>query len=378
MAGVLVVRRETVVRPGEWGRRAFVGLDPTRPAFLMPYWKVLLVRPADSWLHRAWSGFVSNEAQPLDALATAMWEYGEAVVVLCPRLTDEMVESCPRAFDYWQSDVREAFTALQQQTVGGSSAVQFRIEHVLGSYADFGVAVFSGRRREPPVIEGFAREFFRSGDGRSLQEWMVQWRDGTLAYKPDAAVSGRTAQRSGDAGLSEGSQPNRSKETAMSGKSGWDGIASEEILDKLEAKDIETDTVLLTINRAFIQTIPDKRTGEVRDEFLCIEFIEFPKKGLRCSKTMAASFRALQAAGKLQHGFNDIDASFPWEGLTVPIYKKEVIYDNPETREKEKFLKLFAVAPGGFDKALAEFPRLGGAAVRRTRAVTKQTTRRAK
>ena len=367
------MKPSAVIGPSEWGRRAFTGLDPTRPAYIAPHWKVLLVRPLDTGLYDTWAGFASSEVKHLHWLALAMWEQSEAVVVLCPRITEEMSESCPRYFDYWQSDVHEAFADVQRQSVGGASEVRFRIEFVLGSYADFGLAVFSGKRREPPIVEGFAREYFRSGEGRGLHDWMVQWRNGTLAFTPDAAASQRTTRRSTTTSP-VGSQPNRSEETQMSSNP-WKSIANEGILDKLEAKDIGTDTVLLTVSRAFIQTIPNKETGEVLDEFLCIEFKEFPKKGLRCNKTMAASFRALQAAGKLQAGFNDIDASFPWEGLTVPMYKKEVVYDNRETGEQEKHLKLYAVAPSGFDKALAEFPRLGAAPVRRARPAAKKAGR---
>ena len=136
-------------------------------------------------------------------------------------------------------------------------------------------------------------------------------------------------------------------------KGPWEAIASEAIIDKLEAKDIEGSEVTLTVERAFIQTIPDTKTGEVLDEFLCIEFREFPKKGLRCNKTQGAGFRALAAKGKLPSDFNDIDASFPWEGHSVPLYKKEVAF------EGVKYLKLYPVAPGAFDRALVDFPRLG-------------------
>lgn len=148
-------------------------------------------------------------------------------------------------------------------------------------------------------------------------------------------------------------------------KGPWDNISSEAILDKLEAKDIETDQVTLTVQRAFVQTISDSRTGEVKDEFLCVEFKEFPKKGLRCNKTQAAGFRVLAAKRKLPSEFNDIDASFEWEGHLVPLYKKDVAF------EGEVYPKLYPVAPGAFDRALLDFPRLGDAA-------KKKSTRRGK
>lgn len=138
----------------------------------------------------------------------------------------------------------------------------------------------------------------------------------------------------------------------------WDRVASEGILDKVKSEDVPTEQVILTIARASMKTIFAKGTGEVLDEYLSVEFSEFPRKELRCSKTQAASFRALAAAGKLPNDYNAVDASFAWEGLSVPLYKREVTFNNPETKEVETYLKLFAVAPGAFDKALAEFPRM--------------------
>lgn len=144
----------------------------------------------------------------------------------------------------------------------------------------------------------------------------------------------------------------------MSGMNPWDRVASEGILDKLKSEDVATDTVILTVSRASMKTIYAKATGEVIDEYFSVEFAEFPKKELRCSKTQAASFRALAASDKLPNNYNAIDASFAWEGLSIPLHKKEVAFDNRETGEKEKYMKLFAVAPGGFDKALVDFPRI--------------------
>lgn len=138
----------------------------------------------------------------------------------------------------------------------------------------------------------------------------------------------------------------------------WDRVASEGILDKLKAEDISTEQVILTVQRASMKTIFAKVTGEVIDEYFSVEFAEFPKKELRCSKTQAASFRALAASGKLPNNFNAVDASFDWEGLSIPMHKKNVDFTEPGTKEVQTFVKLFAVAPGGFDKALVDFPRI--------------------
>jgi hypothetical protein len=138
-------------------------------------------------------------------------------------------------------------------------------------------------------------------------------------------------------------------------KNPWGGIAGEEIIAKLEAKDIASETVVLTIKRAFIETIYEKGTGEVLDTKLVVEFDEFPKKGLKCNKTQGNAFRALVAAGKLPNDFNEVDESWGWEGLSVPLYKKDVEYKG------ETFPKLYPVSPSAFDSALVGMKKAGAA-----------------
>lgn len=140
----------------------------------------------------------------------------------------------------------------------------------------------------------------------------------------------------------------------MSNKSGFQGVAGEAFKPKLTAEMIKTENVVLTIARAFKITIIDQGTGEVKEQEFAVEFAEFPEHTLRCSKTQGATWRALVAAGKLPDNFNPVDESWDWEGLSVPLYKKEVEYN------KEKFLKLFPCSAAAFDEALATWPTLTG------------------
>jgi len=140
----------------------------------------------------------------------------------------------------------------------------------------------------------------------------------------------------------------------MSNKSGFHGIAGEAFKDKLTAEMIKTDNVVLTIARAFKLTIFEKGTGEVLEQEFAVEFAEFPEHTLRCSKTQGATWRALVAAGKLPDNYNPVDESWDWEGLSVPLYKKEVAYG------KDKFLKLFPCSAAAFDESLASWPTLTG------------------
>lgn len=146
---------------------AFGGLDPTRPAYIAPYWKILFIRPEGTSLHHAWLGVTSNQIALFDALALDLWEAPESVVVVAPR-TAASRESCPLTFHYWFTDVERAMLNMQRQVAGGASPTQYRVEPVRGQTADFALAIFTGQGRVPPIIDGFSSKYFFSGDGRAI------------------------------------------------------------------------------------------------------------------------------------------------------------------------------------------------------------------
>lgn len=155
-----------------YGQRAFAGLTPSRPAYICPWWKVVLVRPFETRLHEAWTGVSDNTPKLFDKMAMDMWNAEtEVVFALGVRIPAGVEASCPRTYYYWWEDVCAALDYMAEQCRGGSSETRFRVEHIRGERRDCGVAIFSGRRRDPPLIEGFATRYFTHGHGKDRMAW---------------------------------------------------------------------------------------------------------------------------------------------------------------------------------------------------------------
>lgn len=137
----------------------------------------------------------------------------------------------------------------------------------------------------------------------------------------------------------------------------WKETAGREVAAKLDFAEVngvaKSDEVTLTIKRCYVQRIG-------REAQLCIEFVEFAGKAMRCNKTQAAAIQSLVGHGHLPDTYNETMEEFiGWEGLSLPLFKKKIEWTDTQTGEIQDHYKYYAVSPVTFDKSLVDFPRIG-------------------